>query len=365
MSNRRGGRGEPGTEPASADLTYMAPDQLRFGSVGVFAGEWAWYGNPPRVPVGFVGTLVDRLNGWAVFSCTREVAEAIVADNDRRRRAEKARLIDLDLDVAGPELAQRVDQLCPPLRFDGDVIVFDESALHEGNAITRYVPDGDGRYRLDGDSWCWQAIDPGYCDRIAGVVPAREAAQEYVMAVHSPLRMPHGRLAVTAMQHAWVSDGIAYTASLHLDGQYVGMIENKGGGVATVYHTAGRGFGWRELNDFVAACRWQEGPVSEDAVLEALISEFEISKVISEYEPHGEALVALRGDDGSIINIEYRLDKWHMATGDPQQMATTLTRKVAGIYNSLDSFTWQFWWDGCWRTLGTVDAAMIRDATRQ
>jgi len=29
--------------------------------------------------MGSVGTLIDWWNGWAVFSCTRPVAEAVVA----------------------------------------------------------------------------------------------------------------------------------------------------------------------------------------------------------------------------------------------------------------------------------------------
>ncbi|MER7894286.1 hypothetical protein ABTX15_31215 [Micromonospora sp. NPDC094482] len=70
------------------DLSHVHPDQVRLGGPGVFAGDWAWTPNPNgelRIPVGFAGTLVDTWNGWAVFTCTREVAEAIVADQQEAR----------------------------------------------------------------------------------------------------------------------------------------------------------------------------------------------------------------------------------------------------------------------------------------
>src|SRR5205814_7408861 len=79
----------------SADLGHLHPDHLRLGGTGVFAGDWAWNQSTDgawRIPVGFVGTLIDTWNGWAVFACTREVAEAIVADQQRLRDAERARL---------------------------------------------------------------------------------------------------------------------------------------------------------------------------------------------------------------------------------------------------------------------------------
>ncbi|MEV0453731.1 hypothetical protein [Catellatospora methionotrophica] len=346
-----------------SELDYLAPDRLRIGSVGVFAGEWAWYGDPSRVPVGFVGTLLDRVNGWAVFTCTGEVAAAIIADNERRRGIENSRLAAAN--ATGSDLTWQVDRLCPPLWFDGDVIVFDETARHDDTEVTRYEPDGQGRYQISGDSWCWQAVDPSRCDHIVGAIPAREAAQEFVMALHTPLRMPHDRLTVVAMEHMNVSRGLAYTATLHLDGQYVGLIECQGSGMPTIYQTAGRGFGWRELGEFVAGCRWQGEPTSEEMVLEALISEYETNAIIKDCKPFSEAVVALRADDGDLLNLEYRLDKRHMAAGDPQQMATALTKRVVRRYPYLDMFTWQFWWDGQWRTLGTVDAAPIRAAEGQ
>src|SRR6266542_4210709 len=74
---------------ATAELAHLHPDNLRLGGTGVFAGDWAWTDGPDgssRIAVGFVGVLIDTWNGWAVFRCSREVAEAIGADQPGLRR---------------------------------------------------------------------------------------------------------------------------------------------------------------------------------------------------------------------------------------------------------------------------------------
>jgi hypothetical protein len=47
------------------DLDHLRPDRIRIGSVGVFAGDWAWTPDAAgaiRIPVGFVGTLIDTFS---------------------------------------------------------------------------------------------------------------------------------------------------------------------------------------------------------------------------------------------------------------------------------------------------------------
>jgi hypothetical protein len=44
------------------NLDHLHPDRIRIGSVGVFAGDWAWTPDAEgamRIPIGFVGTLID------------------------------------------------------------------------------------------------------------------------------------------------------------------------------------------------------------------------------------------------------------------------------------------------------------------
>ncbi|MEU7171505.1 MULTISPECIES: DUF4314 domain-containing protein [Micromonospora] len=159
------------------DLTHLRPDRVRLGGPGVFAGDWAWQPNADgqmRVPVGFVGTLVDRWNGWAVFTCTRDVAEAIVADQQAVRDRFRQSLAEAGCPEA--DLDRRTDQSVGRMFFDGDVIVADETRVQDDpDAIERIGPDTDGRYIVMGRSWTWTLVDPYDCDRIAGTTPAPPA----------------------------------------------------------------------------------------------------------------------------------------------------------------------------------------------
>ncbi|MEU5529375.1 DUF4314 domain-containing protein [Micromonospora chersina] len=159
------------------DLRHVYPERVRLGGPGVFAGDWAWTPDEHGklcIPVGFVGTLVDTWNGWAVFTCTREVAEAIVADqHDARDRYRQQLAAD---GITGGRQEQMVDQSLARLRFDGDVIVADESRVHDDpEAIERITPDAHGRYTVMGRAWTWMAVHPYDCDRIAGDLPGPPA----------------------------------------------------------------------------------------------------------------------------------------------------------------------------------------------
>lgn len=253
MSNDHDARRERPTGQPPTDLSHLHPDQLRLGNIGVFAGDWAWTGDPPRIRVGFVGTLIEHWNGWAVFRCTREVAEAIVADQNRLRDTERARLSAAG--ITGEELHRLTDQAFPPMWFDGDDLICDETAIHGEDAVDRHSPGEDGRYCVQGFNWCWSAVDPADCDHIAGVLPAPVQHREFVYATHQPLQMPHDRLTVASINYLQTHRGVAYTAVLHLDGQPVGTIENTGCGGMTTFEPATATFGLKQLGEFVAACR--------------------------------------------------------------------------------------------------------------
>jgi hypothetical protein len=159
--------------PTGADLTHLHPDWASIGAAGVFAGEWALTATADgdRYATGYVGVLVARWNGWAVFACARDVADAIVADHEQQRRELAGELRDGG--VAADEIEQRVDGELARLSFDGDVFVADLRALQDDpEAIERVHPDRDGRYVVMGRIWCWEAVDPYDCERIVGDVPA-------------------------------------------------------------------------------------------------------------------------------------------------------------------------------------------------
>ncbi|WP_371409322.1 DUF4314 domain-containing protein [Micromonospora zamorensis] len=164
--------------PTGRDVSHLRPARVRVGDIGVFSGDWALATGPDggdRFAVGFVGTLVDHWNGWAVFSCTRAVAEAIVTDQQRHRDQYRHSLRDEG--VPEDELDRRVNAELANLSFDGDVIVADQRTTSDDpDAIERIAPDGDGRYVVMGRSWCWEEVDPYACDRIVGDPPDPDQA---------------------------------------------------------------------------------------------------------------------------------------------------------------------------------------------
>jgi hypothetical protein len=340
------------------DLSHLRPDRLRLGSVGVFAGDWAWTGDPPRIPVGFVGTLIDRWNGWAVFTCTREVAEAIVADQDRMRGLERARLVRAG--VTGEQRRRQLDEAVSPMWFDGDVLVCDDTVAYDDpSAVDRQSPGADGRYCVQGFHWCWIAVDPADCDRIAGVLPAPGQAQEFVYAVHEPLRMPHDRLTVASIDYlAATPNGVVFRAVLHLDGQPVGTIDNPGNGAATTFHPATAAFGRRQIDAFVAGCRWRGQPVDEAQVLESLITEYETNGQIAVCDAEGLTPIVLRDGDGRIVAAEYGLDKTQIRRLGQRglaDLARQLTASEASKYPLLSQFVWEIWTGRQWRLMDIVD----------
>jgi hypothetical protein len=155
------------------DISHLHPDNVCFGGPGVFAGDWAWTANADgemRVPVGFVGTLVDTWNGWAVFTCTRAVAEAIVADQQATRDRYRRHLAEQG--ITGERQDSMLDESMARLCFDGDVIVADETRVHDDpDALERISPDAHGQYLVMGRAWTWMPVHPYDCDRIAGDLP--------------------------------------------------------------------------------------------------------------------------------------------------------------------------------------------------
>lgn len=348
-NNNDDDRRSTGDQPPT-DLAHLLPDNLRIGSVGVFAGDWAWTGEPPRIPVGFVGTLIDFWNGWAVWRCTREVAEAVVADQQRLRDDERRRLIEQGL--TGDALDQAVDENVPPLWFDGDDLVLDETALYGEQAVDRQSPGPDGRFCPMGFNWTWQSVAPADCVRIVGTLPMLGEHQEYVLADHQPLRMPHDRLTVNAVQP--MGDGGARIATVCLDGQSVGTAEQTGGAF-TMFHPAGAAFGHEDLTRFVASCRWRGRPVAEDAVLDALVTECEIRVQIAAAEADGLMLLVLRDADEHVVSLDHRLARIPATRAARTVLAEQLTAAVVARYPGQTQFVWQVWTGSRWTLLGIVD----------
>lgn len=283
------------------DLSHLRPDQVRLGRAGVFSGEWMLVDGNWRESyrLGFAGTLVGRWNGWAVFSCTRQVADAIVADLEQTRQQERAALRTSG--VAEPDLDRQVNATLTALWFDGDTLVADQRVMYDDpQAIERVEPDVDGRYVVMGHNWCWEAVDPDRCDRIVGELPDPGHQQQFVPLVHTPgMRVPHDRLKLSLLRHWATPDSLAYVAALTLDGQRVGTVGNDGADGGTDLLLTGPDFGDEQWRQYLDQCRYRGQPVTQQRLLDALADEVYLSAAVAQARrDFGGTQLRLVNDDG-------------------------------------------------------------------
>jgi hypothetical protein len=101
------------------------------------------------------------------------------------------------------------------------------------------------------------------------------ADMELITLAHTGLRVAHDRLDITGYRELPTVDGVAFTATLRLDQQPVGLIQNEGvGGATTFYPNASAGFGHRDLDAYAHASRTPGGfRATDDGVLDDLITE--------------------------------------------------------------------------------------------
>jgi hypothetical protein len=140
------------------ELGHLHPNHVRVGHTGVFAGDWSYLPDADgqmRIPIGFLGVLIDVWNGWAVFHCTRDVAEEIVSEQRRTRDVERAHLMAQGL--AGKMLTAALDEITADMYWDGDDVVTDnpgrygESDTPRRSRPRRTRPLRDQRLGLDLD----------------------------------------------------------------------------------------------------------------------------------------------------------------------------------------------------------------------
>jgi hypothetical protein len=328
------------------DLAELRADQVRIGRAGVFSGEWMWtypHDGPDCLRMGFVGTLIDRWNGWAVFSCTRPVAEAIVAEQQQLRAHE---LEVLEANGMTPQQARReVDTSTADLHFDGEVIVADQRVNYDDpEAIERTGPDADGRYVVMGWNWCWEAVNPYRCDHIVGDLPAPGGEQEFVLLTHTPgMRLPHERLRLRVAEQWPVAGGLAFVGALWLDGQRVAAVGNDaaGGGADLVVTDPAAA---EPLRAFLAGCRYQGEPVGWPRLIDALADEAHLSGAVEQATADGATLVRevdAAGYTRALRPIEEQPAGWDELT----RLAGDLPRPGYG--------RWEIWTGRSWFALPT------------
>jgi hypothetical protein len=330
------------------DLSHLHPDRLRIGGVGVFALDMAWTPDADgemRMPVGFAGTLVDTWNGFAVFVCTREVAEAIVADQQVHRDQLRT---DLIADGRSPADADRgVDEALARMSIDGDTIVVDETALTgDADAVSRIDPDRDGLYQVMGGSWTWEPVDPYDCDRIVGELPPPHAQQQFVLLPHTWLRVPHDRIQVTNVRTVPGTPG-RRLAVVALDGVPVADATITADGSHLSWLSAG--LARDDWAAYLAACRRRGGPASEAQVLDALVTEYQVALAVRQADADGGALARLLDADGNLLRLR---PVWPAPRGHAAHMH--LGELLRGQESHPQGHLWQLWTGAAWRYLAST-----------
>lgn len=287
------------------DLSHLHPDQVRLGSAGVFSGEWMLDDDGFRecYQIGFAGTLVGDWNGWAVFSCTRQVADAIVADLEQVREAERDSLRTAG--VTEKDLERQVNATLTALGFDGDTLVADQRVMQgDPQAIERVDPDVDGRYVVMGRNWQWQAVDPNRCTRIVGDLPDPDQRQQFVPLAHTPaMRLPDDRLTLTLLKHWPVHGGLAYIAALTHDGQRIATVGNDGAGGGTDLLLAGPAFSDQQWRQYLDRCRYDGQPVTQQRLLDALADEAYLGAAVAQADRNGGTQLRLVDPDGHTLAL--------------------------------------------------------------
>jgi len=338
----------PPTTPAGPDLSHLGPRHVRVGSVGVFAGDWAWTPDADggmRIAVGFVGVLIDTWNGFAVFACTRTVAEAIVADQRVHRDRLHTELIERGLSSIDADL--EVDMSLARMSVDGAVIVVDQSAVSgDADAISRIEPDQHGQYVVMGGSGCWQAVDPDDCDRIVGDLPAPGEQQQFVELPHTGLRVPHDRLRVTGLQ-ATPGAPEPFAATLALDATVVAEARATADGCHLSRLSAT--FSRSDWAAYRSGCRYHGQPVSEARVLDALVTEYQVGQGVREAEADGAALTRLLDAHGTILRLR---PVWPAPTGHIAR--TQLGQRLCRADPHPRGHLWQLWTGAGWQHLASI-----------
>jgi hypothetical protein len=298
---------------------------------------------PDCLRMGFVGTLIDRWNGWAVFSCTRSVAEAIVAEQ-QQRRAQEQEVLEAGGMTAQQARAQ-IDDILADLYFDGDIIVNDQRAMSDDpQAIERTGPDADGQYVVMGWNWCWEAVNPYDCDHLVGEPPAAGSEQEFVLLTHTlGMRMPHQRLRLRVDEHGPVAGNLAYVGGVGLDGQRGAAVGNAaaGGGADLVITEPAAA---EPLRAFLTGCRYQGEPVGWTRLLDALADEAYLGAAVEQAITDGGTLVREVDDAGytrALRPVETQPSGWD-----------GLTRLAAGLPRT-DRRRWEIWTGRSWFALPT------------
>jgi hypothetical protein len=191
--------------------------------------------------------------------------------------------------------------------------------------------------------------------------------------LHAPLTVPHDRLKVTGVDLMVTWDGEACVASVELDGEPFGTLENEGHGGPTTFHPTGTGEDasgrYRERREtweaYVRACaysdeqvaRWHDKPhmqtfaMQEEHVADLLIQEYDDARFVAEQMTGHRVCLRVfsttTGFRSEIRGGEMRLRTYSGGMDDE------LRAKVSGLRESypMAGDVWQVWTGQTWQDL--------------
>lgn len=338
------------TDQPTPDLARLHPDHVRIGRAGIFALDMNYTtdtAGQPRLPVGFIGVLIDVWNGWAVFRCTRDVADAIITDQRRARDTERARLTATAM--TGEEVEATLNETIPDMYWDGDDVVTDNRAGHgDTDAFTRSSPDEHGHYVINGWDWTWTPVDPADCDRVAGTAPALGDEIAFIPLLHTDMTVPPASPHVRDLHTRQTPTGTASLVTLCRDGAAVAVIETDAAGDPIRLYGS-RAFTAADLTEFINHCRLRGRTPTGNEVLRALVDEYQITAILEFTLNRGGTLARQRDRNGETVTEIVVIPE----PSDPSRRSALATQ-VLRDYPHPRGIEWQIWRRGAWRFLARV-----------
>ncbi|RPK32378.1 hypothetical protein EES39_38490 [Streptomyces sp. ADI92-24] len=165
---------------------------------------------------------------------------------------------------------------------------------------------------------------------------------------HTGLQVPHDRYTLADFQQMEMSCGIAYNATVNEGKRCVGIIENQGNGGGTWFSPA-TAADRRAVHEFAAASRMGGEPLSEEEVLEHLITEHETALEVAKCTRRRASLLRGFDEDGEVIvSISIAAAPTRLARAD----APFLPRLARDLKASAPNVSaWQFWTGDQWAPL--------------
>jgi hypothetical protein len=115
-----------------------------------------------------------------------------------------------------------------------------------------------------------------------------------VALIHTPgMRLPDDRLRIQVEQEWLTATGLAFTATLTLDGAAVASIRDHGDGQGVRFDTADGDSGWPGMTEYLRGCRYRGAPVSQQRLLDALVDEHYVSAAVTAARADGQTVVRL------------------------------------------------------------------------